>query len=116
MGLGWVRTASDKVHEGLRDESSIEQLRSRNAVLRRELDELRAENDTLRSDSALLKTMLSSRAWRATQPLRSAVRFTRGGFQAARSLALRMLKRSLPAAVQQRLRDVINPNASSANE
>ena len=104
------------MHEGLRDESSNEQLRSRNAVLQRELDELRAENDTLRSDSALLKTMLSSRAWRATQPLRSAVRFTRGGFQAARSLALRMLKRSLPAAVQQRLRDAINPNASSANE
>lgn len=97
----------------LSDRSSREHLRFQNALLQQELDELRAENNTLRSDSALLKAVLSSTTWRATHSVRWAVRVTRERYWAVRSLLGAKRRKRKPSTVRQRLCDAFGAWADS---
>lgn len=97
---------------------SIEELRSQNLSLVRELAQLRAENTKLKVDSALLEQVLSSRIWRATQPIRVALRFVKGEFRFTRHLFAR-LQRALPqrrfAGLRRALQFLASSAGSSAN-
>jgi len=120
IGSSFVTSASKQAQHEPVDDLTLEQLRSRNTILQEELDQLRTDHELLRRDSALLQAVLSSTTWRATLPLRSTVRLTSTGLQAAGAFTLRILKAIVPAPVRERFRylrhALVHSNVSRTNE